>query len=79
MPPPVVSLADTSLTVDEGSSVQITATLDTAPDGTAAVWFITSGGIEGSDLCFDGANFSVSSSSFVFNNTKHGVCYLHSL
>ena len=69
VPPPVVSLADTSLTVDEGSSVQITATLDTAPDGTAAVWFSTSGGIGGTGSCFNGADFSVNTPSFVFTST----------
>ena len=68
VPPPVVSLTDTALTVNEGSSVQITATLDTAPDGTAAVWFSTSGGIGGTGPCFNGANFSVSSPSFAFDN-----------
>ena len=69
VPPPVVSLADTRLAVDEGSSVQITATLDTAPDGTAEVWFTTSGAVGGSGPCFNGADFSVDSPTFVFNNT----------
>ena len=69
VPPPVVSLTDRALTVDEGSSVQITATLDTAPDGAAEVWFTTSGAVGGSGPCFNGADFSVDSPTFVFNNT----------
>ena len=42
-PTPQVSLSDTTLTVEEGSSVQITATLDIAPASTASVRFTTSG------------------------------------
>ena len=68
-PPPVVSLADTSLAVVEGSSVQITATLDTTPSGIAAVRFTTSGATGGIGTCSNGADFSVNRTSFVFNNT----------
>ena len=38
------------------------------PNGTAAVLFSTSGGIGGTGSCFNGANFSVDQSSFVFTN-----------
>ena len=68
-PLPVVSLSDTTLTVGEGNSVQVTAILDSMPNGTAAVWFSTSGGIGGTGSCFNGAEFSVDQSSFVFTNT----------
>ena len=67
-PLPVVSLSDTTLTVGEGNSVPVTAILDSIPNGTAAVLFSTSGGIGGTGSCFNGANFSVDQSSFVFTN-----------
>ena len=68
-PTPQVSLSDTTLTVGEGSSVQITATLDKAPNGTAAVSFTTSGAVRGSVSCFAGADFIVNNTSFTFTNT----------
>lgn len=66
---PTVSLGSITLTVDEGSTVDITASLDTAPDGTAAVQLESSGGIGYSGSCFAGDDFAVDSASFVFNNT----------
>ena len=66
---PMVALSDTTLTVGEGSSVQITATLDKAPNGTAAVSFTTSGAVRGSVSCFDGADFIVNNTSFTYTNT----------
>ena len=76
-PPLVVSLADTSLAVVEGSSVQITATLDTTPSGIAAVRFTTSGATGGIRTCSNGANFSVNRTSFVFNNSDTASVTLH--
>ena len=68
LPTPTVSLDVKLLTVDEGNSVPVTAILDSIPNGTAAVLFSTSGGIGGTGSCFNGANFSVDQSSFVFTN-----------
>ena len=67
--PPVVSLPGAPLAVTEGSTVQVTATLDKAATGSAAVQFSTSGAIGGTGACFNGADFSVDSTSFVFDNT----------
>ena len=62
---PVVSLDDTALTVSEGSSVPIGATLDVAPAGTARVFFSTSGGVGATSSCFAGADFAVDSGDFI--------------
>ena len=65
--PPVVSLPGAPLAVTEGSTVQVTATLDKAATGSAAVQFSTSGAIGGTGACSTGANFTVNRTSFVFN------------
>ena len=69
VPPPVVSLAATSLSVGENSSVQITATLDVVPSSTASVRFILRGATNGNGSCSTGADFYVSGTGFTFTNT----------
>ena len=67
-PLPVVSMSDEKLTVGEGNSVQVTAILDSMPNGTAAVWFAVSGGSGSTSSC-SGVDFIVDQSRFVFTNT----------
>ena len=66
---PVVSLADTSLSVGENSSVQITATLDVVPSSTASVRFYLPRATNGNGSCTAGADFYVSDTEFTFTNT----------
>ena len=66
--PPQVSLSDTTLTVEEGSSVPITATLDIAPASTASVRFNASGATNGTDSCSTGADFYVRDTEFTFTS-----------
>ena len=68
-PTPMVSLAAPNLTVGESSSVQITATLDMAPAGTASVRFNASGATNGNGSCSTGADFYTSDTEFTFTNT----------
>ena len=67
-PLPMVSMSDEKLTVGEGNSVQVTAILDSMPNGTAAVWFAVSGGSGSTSSC-SGVDFKVNQSRFVFTNT----------
>ena len=78
-PPPMVALSDTTLTVEEGSSVQITATLDIAPASTASVRFTASGATAriGNCTLLPGADFYVSATEFTFNNTNTASVTLH--
>ena len=66
---PMVALSDTTLTVEEGSSVQITATLDKAPASTASVGFTLSGGINGNGSCSAVSDFWISDTRFTFTDT----------
>ena len=66
---PMVALSDTTLTVEEGSSVQITATLDKAPGSTASVGFTLSGGINGNGSCSAVSDFWISDTRFTFTDT----------
>ena len=63
---PAVSLPVTALTVDEGSSVQVTATLDQAPVAAGSVRLSTSGAIGGASSCGVGDDYAVSGSRFSF-------------
>ena len=75
-PVPMVALSDdTPLTVEEVSSVQITATLDMAPASTASVRFDASGATNGNGSCPTGADFYVSDTEFTFftNTTSASV------
>ena len=65
-PPPAVSLPSAS-SVTEGSSVQITAELDTSPTATSSVSFTVSGATNGNGSCTSGADFYVSGNTFTFN------------
>ena len=66
--PPMVALSDTTLTVEEGSSVPITATLDIAPASTASVRFNASGATNGTGSCSTGADFYVRDTEFTFTS-----------
>ena len=68
-PAPSVSFNATTLTVAENSSVQITATLDAQPSGTASVRFTLIGATNGNGSCSAGADFYVSENEFTFTNT----------
>ena len=61
----MVSMSDEKLTVGEGNSVQVTAILDSMPNGTAAVWFAVSGGSGHTSSC-SGVDFIVNQSRFDF-------------
>ena len=74
---PVVSLADTSLSVGENSSVQITATLDVVPSSTASVRFYLPRATNGNGSCTAGADFYVSDTEFTFTNTTSASVTLH--
>ena len=74
---PVVSLADTSLSVGENSSVQITATLDVVPSSTASVRFTLPRATNGNGSCSAGADFYVSDTEFTFTNTTSASVTLH--
>ena len=63
---PAVSLPVTALTVTEGSSVQVTATLDQAPVSTGSVQFTASGAVGGASSCGVGDDYAVSGSLFSF-------------
>ena len=63
---PAVSLPVTALTVTEGSSVQVTATLDQAPLAAGSVRFSTSGAVGGASSCGVGDDYAVSGSLFSF-------------
>ena len=68
-PPPVVSLNATNLSVGETSSVQVFASLSTAPPGAASVRFTTSGATDGGGSCSTpGADFYVSDTEFTFTS-----------
>ena len=67
--PPAVSLPGAPLLVPEGSTAQVTATLDKAATGSATVQFSMSGATGGIGTCSNSADFSVDRTSFVFNNT----------
>ena len=68
--PPVVSLDDTSLTVAEGLSVTINASLDKAPAGAASVGLNASGGVASPGTCsfIPNADFTASAEQFTFTN-----------
>ena len=66
---PEVSFAATSLAVNEGSTVQVTAMIDKTPTDTATVFFSASGGIGGLVSCSTEADYAVSGPSFTFTNT----------
>ena len=69
-PPPMVVLSETALTVEEGSSVQIIATLDEMPSGTSSVRFDLSGtSTSGNGYCSAGADFYVDDTQFTFTDT----------
>ena len=63
-PPPNVSLPSVALTVIEGGSVVVTASVDALPSGTASVAFTTSGAGDGGGACTTGADFYVAPSLF---------------
>ena len=68
--PPMVALSDTTLTVEEGSSVTIAATLDEMPSGTSSVRFDLSGtSTSGNGSCSAGADFYVDDTQFTFTDT----------
>ena len=63
---PAVSLPSAPLSVTEGSSVQVTATLDQAPVSTGSVQFTASGAVGGASSCGVGDDYAVSGSLFSF-------------
>ena len=63
---PAVSLPSAPLSVTEGSSVQVTATLDQTPVSTGSVQFTTSGAVGGASSCGVGDDYAVSGSLFSF-------------
>ena len=69
--PPVVSLDDTSLTVTEGSSVTINASLTKTPADAASVGLNASGAIASPGVCgvIPDADFTASAEQFAFTNT----------
>ena len=75
---PTVSLDDTTLTVAEGESIDITASLDVLPSGTAAVWFNITGGTRSVGSCSvsQDADFYQSNSRFAFTGTRTATATL---
>ena len=67
---PVVSFDDTALTVEEGSSVQINASLDRAPTATASAGFAVSGPVFSIGACSQqpNAKFSLDPTRFTFTS-----------
>ena len=74
---PEVSLTATELTVDEGDSIQIEATLNGSPAGTASVWFSTTGATNGDGSCAADADFRVSDPKFTFTGTTSASVTLY--
>ena len=66
---PAVSLPVTALTVTEGSSVQVTATLDQAPVSPGSVRFTASGAVGGTGSCATGDDYSITGTTFTFTAT----------
>ena len=66
---PAVSLPVTSLTVTEGSSVQVTATLDQTPVSPGSVRFTASGAVGRTGSCATGDDYSLTSTTFTFTAT----------
>ena len=79
---PTVSLDDTALTVVEGSSVTITASLDRAPGSIASVGLNASGATASPGNCgvLPDADFAVDSDRFTFTSYRHHrVHHVHRL
>lgn len=66
---PVVSLDDAALTVAEGSTVQITASLNKAPAESAHVWLAITEGLGVVGTCTSGADFGIDAGRFIYDRT----------
>ena len=70
-PTPKVSLPSSPLTVIEGGSVAVTASLDSPAPGPGSVAFTTSGATDGGSACTVGADFYATPSRFAFAAGGH--------